>query len=118
MIIIFYMFTGWIVLGLICEELAKLKERFFPADAEPDEPEEEQEEVFIEYDFYQVQQRLIRIQKTADQIQSIEHLITDIEITSPERHELPLEMRWADTASGQERAYHLLSSGIGNQCVR
>ena len=92
---------------LCCASAWVTRQRAVPSPAD----EDEDDEIFTEYDFYSVQQKLIRIQQTADRIQSIEHLITDIEITSPERHELPLEMRWADTADGQEHIYSFWMDG-------
>lgn len=92
---------------LCCASAWVTRRRAVPSPAD----EEDEDEIFTEYDFYSVQQQLIRIQKTADRIQSIEHLITDIEITSPERHELPLEMRWADTADGREHIYSFWMDG-------
>jgi len=103
--IIMILLTGYLLLCCRSAWLEKQKALLSPAE------EEEKEEFFTEYDFYSVQQMLIQIQKTADRIQSIEHLITDIEITSPERHELPLEMRWADTADGQEHTYSFWMDG-------
>lgn len=108
--ILAYLIIGYLLICILLDGLEKLKKHFFPADeAEPDEPE--QEEVCIEYDFYSVQQRLIRIQQTADQIQSIEHLITDIEITSPEQREMPLEMKWADGVTGHQHSFNLWMDG-------
>ena len=103
--IIMILLLGYLL--LCCWSVWIKKQREIPSPAD----EEDEEEIFTEYDFYSVQQQLIQIQRTADRIQSIEHLITDIEITSPERHELPLEMRWADTADGQEHIYSFWMDG-------
>ena len=101
--IIVILLFAYAMLCWVSDRIIKQREQHSPAD------EEREDEILIDYDFYSVQQQLI--QKTAERIQSIEDLITDMEITSPERHELPLEMRWADTGDGQEHRYQFWADG-------
>ena len=103
--IIVILLFAYALLCWVSDRIIKQREQHSPAD------EEREDEILIDYDFYSVQQQLIQIQKTAEQLQSIEDLITDIEITSPEVRELPLEMRWADTGNGQEHTYQFWMDG-------
>lgn len=103
--IIVILLFAYALLCWVSDRIIKQREQHSSAD------EDEDDEILIDYDFYSVQQQLIQIQKTAERIQSIEDLITDIEITSPEQHELPLEMRWADTGNGQEHTYRFWMDG-------
>lgn len=103
--IILILLFSYALLCWVSDRIIKQREQHSSVDEDKDD------EILIDYDFYSVQQQLIQLQKTAERIQSIEDLITDMEITSPERHELPLEMRWADTGDGQEHRYQFWADG-------
>ena len=70
--IIVILLFAYAMLCWVSDRIIKQREQHSPAD------EDEDDEILIDYDFYQIQQQLIQIQKTVERVKSIEDLITDI----------------------------------------
>ena len=103
--IIIILLAGYALLCWVSDRVIKQRTLSSPAD------EDEDNEILIDYDFYQIQQQLIQIQKTVERVKSIEDLITAMEITSPDKRAFPVTMEWADHATGQQHTFQFWADG-------
>jgi len=90
-------FSG-ICIGLVIWILKKVRELYFPHSL----PSEETDTT---YDFEQVRELHQAMGKTINELESIENLITELELTAPEVREKPLEMSWSDAVTGRATAF-------------
>lgn len=103
--IIMILLIGYALLCCASAWVTRQRAVHSPAD------EDEDDEILIDYDFYQIQQQLIQIQKTVERVKSIEELITDMEIASPDKRAFPVKMEWADHATGQQHTFQFWADG-------
>lgn len=103
--IIIILLVGYALLCWVSDRIVRQRTLSSPAD------EDEDDEILIDYDFYQIQQQLIQIQKTVERVKSIEDLITDMEITSPDKRVFPVTMEWTDHATGQQHTFQFWADG-------
>ena len=96
-------FSG-ICIGLVIWILKKVREMYFPLPHHDDE-------AHTDFDFEQVREVYSQMGKTINELESIENLITELELTAPEVREKPLEMSWSDAVTGQTKAFHFWMDG-------
>ena len=96
-------FSG-ICIGLVIWILKKVRELYFPHFL----PSEETDTT---YDFEQVRELHQAMGKTINELESIENLITELELTAPEVREKPLEMSWSDAVTGKQNSFRFWMDG-------
>ena len=96
-------FSG-ICIGLVIWILKKVREMYFPLPHHDDE-------AHTDFDFEQVREVYSQMGKTINELESIEQLLTELELTEPEVREKPLEMSWSDAVTGQTKAFHFWMDG-------
>lgn len=86
------------------------------ADNQMDEPEPENDspelsESDTAFCFDDVQRRVSRLNQTVTQLETLERLLTDAEITAPEQHETALQMSWVSNTNNQNSSYSFMLDG-------
>ena len=96
-------FSG-ICIGLVIWILKKVRELYFPHSLSSDETD-------TDFDFEQVRELHQAMGKTINELESIENLITELELTAPEVREKPLEMSWSDAVTGKQNSFRFWMDG-------
>ena len=84
--------------------LKKVREMYFPLSHHDDE-------AHTDFDFEQVRELYQTMGKTINELESIENLITELELTAPEVREKPLEMSWSDAVTGKQNSFRFWMDG-------
>ena len=84
--------------------LKKVREMYFPLPHHDDE-------AHTDFDFEQVRELHQAMGKTINELESIEQLLTELELTEPEVREKPLSMSWSDAVSGQQKKFDFWMDG-------
>ena len=84
--------------------LKKVREMYFPLPHHDDE-------AHTDFDFEQVREVYSQMGKTINELESIENLITELELTAPEVREKPLEMSWSDAVTGKQNSFRFWMDG-------
>ncbi len=85
--------------------LKKVREMYFPLLHHDDD------EAHTDFDFEQVREVYSQMGKTINELESIEQLLTELELTEPEVREKPLSMSWSDAVSGQQKKFDFWMDG-------
>lgn len=96
-------FSG-LCIALVVWILKKVRELYFPHSLSSEETD-------ADFDFEQVREVYSQMGKTINELENIENLITELELTAPEVREKPLEMSWSDAVTGQTKAFHFWMDG-------
>jgi len=96
-------FSG-LCIALVVWILKKVRELYFPHSLSSEKTD-------TTYDFEQVRELHQAMGKTINELESIENLITELELTAPEVREKPLSMSWADNATGQTKSFRFWMDG-------
>ena len=96
-------FSG-ICIGLVIWILKKAREQYFPHSLPSDETN-------VNFDFEQVRELHEQMNKTIQELESIEQLLTELELTKPEVREKPLSMSWSDAATGKQNSFRFWMDG-------
>ena len=96
-------FSG-ICIGLVIWILKKAREQYFPHSLPSDETN-------VDFDFEQVREVYSQMGKTIQELESIEQLLTELELTEPEVREKPLEMSWSDAVTGKQNSFRFWMDG-------
>lgn len=96
-------FSG-ICIGLVIWILKKVRELYFPFPHHDDE-------AHTDFDFEQVRELYQTMGKTINELEAVETLITELELTEPEVREKPLEMSWSDAVTGKQNSFRFWMDG-------
>ncbi len=96
-------FSG-LCIALVVWILKKVRELYFPHSLSSKETD-------TTYDFEQVRELHQAMGKTINELESIENLITELELTAPEVREKPLEMSWSDAVTGKQNSFRFWMDG-------
>lgn len=96
-------FSG-LCIALVVWILKKVRELYFPHSLSSEETD-------TDFDFEQVRELHEQMSKTIQELDSIEQLLTELELTEPEVREKPLEMSWSDAVTGKQNSFRFWMDG-------